>query len=54
MSLPGSGFESDTNYVTIFSVDGTAQCLPQTEKSVIADAVIHWLITLLGLKQEND
>ena len=51
VSLPGSGFESDTNYVTIFSVDGTAQCLPQTEKSVIAETVIHWLISLLGLKE---
>ncbi len=53
VSLPGSGFESDTNYVTIFSVDGTAQCLPQTEKSVIAETVIHWLISLLGLEAKK-
>ncbi len=51
VSLPDSGFESDTNYVTIFTVDGTAQCLPKTEKSAIAETVIHWLIVLLGLKE---
>jgi phosphopantothenoylcysteine decarboxylase/phosphopantothenate--cysteine ligase len=45
---PGSGFESDTNRVTIFSAGGAAESLPQMDKSGVAEAVVERLIGLLG------
>jgi phosphopantothenoylcysteine decarboxylase / phosphopantothenate---cysteine ligase len=44
---PGSGFESETNQVTIISAGGSAEALPMMEKSLVAEAVIERVIGLL-------
>jgi phosphopantothenoylcysteine decarboxylase/phosphopantothenate--cysteine ligase len=44
---PGTGFESDTNRVTIISADGAAQNLPEMDKYLVAEAVIERVIGLL-------
>lgn len=43
----GSGFESDTNRVMIFSADGSSQSLPLMYKYLVAEAVIERVIALL-------
>jgi phosphopantothenoylcysteine decarboxylase/phosphopantothenate--cysteine ligase len=43
---PDSGFESDTNRVTILSADGSAQSLPLMDKYAVAEAVIERLTSL--------
>ena len=50
VGAPASGFESDTNRVTLISADGSAQALPLMEKAAVAEAVIARLIDLLGIK----
>jgi phosphopantothenoylcysteine decarboxylase/phosphopantothenate--cysteine ligase len=47
---PASGFESDTNRVTIFAADGSPRSLPMMDKYRVAEAIIEWLIALLGIK----
>jgi phosphopantothenoylcysteine decarboxylase/phosphopantothenate--cysteine ligase len=47
---PGSGFESETNQVTLISADGSAEALPMMDKSLVAEAVIGRLIGLLKEK----
>jgi phosphopantothenoylcysteine decarboxylase/phosphopantothenate--cysteine ligase len=42
-----SGFETETNRVTIFSTDGSAEALPLMEKSQVAEAIIGKIIGLL-------
>jgi phosphopantothenoylcysteine decarboxylase/phosphopantothenate--cysteine ligase len=42
-----SGFETDTNRVTIFSADGSAEALPLMEKSLVAEKIVDRLIALL-------
>ena len=44
---PASGFESDTNRVTIFAADGSSYNLPMMDKYRVAEAVIERLIALL-------
>jgi phosphopantothenoylcysteine decarboxylase / phosphopantothenate---cysteine ligase len=44
---PASGFESDTNRVTIFAADGSSHNLPMMDKYRVAEAVIERLIALL-------
>jgi phosphopantothenoylcysteine decarboxylase/phosphopantothenate--cysteine ligase len=53
VGAPGSGFESDTNEVTLFSADGSSQNLPPMEKSLVAEAVIDRLIALLPEAQKK-
>jgi len=50
VGAPGSGFESDTNQVTLISADGSSQRLPLMDKTRVAEAVIDRLIALLGIK----
>jgi phosphopantothenoylcysteine decarboxylase/phosphopantothenate--cysteine ligase len=47
VGAPGSGFESDTNQVTLVSADGSSQRLPLMDKYRVAEAVIERLIALL-------
>jgi phosphopantothenoylcysteine decarboxylase/phosphopantothenate--cysteine ligase len=47
---PASGFESDTNRVTIFAADGSPRSLPMMDKYRVAEAIIERLIALLGIK----
>ncbi|MGB7539291.1 MAG: bifunctional phosphopantothenoylcysteine decarboxylase/phosphopantothenate--cysteine ligase CoaBC [Anaerolineales bacterium] len=42
-----SGFETETNRVTLFSTDDPAESLPLMEKSIVAEAVIGRLAALL-------
>jgi phosphopantothenoylcysteine decarboxylase/phosphopantothenate--cysteine ligase len=53
VGAPGSGFESDTNQVTLLSADGSVQRLPQMDKNLVAEAVIERLIALLGTKEKE-
>ncbi|MBN2084930.1 MAG: bifunctional phosphopantothenoylcysteine decarboxylase/phosphopantothenate--cysteine ligase CoaBC [Anaerolineales bacterium] len=39
-----SGFETETNRVTLFSADGSAEALPLMEKSQVAEAIIERVI----------
>ena len=43
-----SGFETETNRVTLISADGSAEALPMMDKSLVAEAVITRVIGLLG------
>ncbi|HEY5118286.1 MAG TPA: bifunctional phosphopantothenoylcysteine decarboxylase/phosphopantothenate--cysteine ligase CoaBC [Anaerolineales bacterium] len=47
---PESGFESDTNRVTILAADGSSFSLPMMDKYRVAEAVIERLTALLGIK----
>jgi phosphopantothenoylcysteine decarboxylase/phosphopantothenate--cysteine ligase len=47
VGAPGSGFESDTNQVTLLTADGSSQRLPLMDKYRVAEAVIERLIALL-------
>jgi phosphopantothenoylcysteine decarboxylase/phosphopantothenate--cysteine ligase len=44
----GSGFEADTNRVTLFSAGGSAEELPLMEKYQVAEAVVDRVVGLLG------
>lgn len=48
VSEPGSGFESDTNRVTIFHADGRVEELPLLPKLEVAHRVLDRLVELLG------
>jgi phosphopantothenoylcysteine decarboxylase / phosphopantothenate---cysteine ligase len=50
VARPDSGFEADTNRVTILGADGTAQELPLLEKAAVAEAIIERVIALLAGK----
>ncbi len=43
-----SGFETETNRVTLIQADGSAEALPLMDKSLVAEAVIERVIGLLG------
>ena len=45
---PDSGFETDTNRVTILSADGAVQSLPLMDKNGVAEAVLDRLIAMLA------
>jgi phosphopantothenoylcysteine decarboxylase/phosphopantothenate--cysteine ligase len=53
IGAPGSGFESDTNQITILSADGSSQRLPLMDKYQVAEAVIERLIALLAQAEEK-
>ncbi len=44
VSLPGAGFDGDTNRVTVFDADGEVVSLPQMSKREVADR----LVALIG------
>jgi phosphopantothenoylcysteine decarboxylase/phosphopantothenate--cysteine ligase len=44
---PETGFETDTNRVTIFSADGTSETLPLMDKYRIAEKIVERLTAIL-------
>jgi len=48
ISLPGSGFGSDTNKVTIISVDGKETPLPQLPKREVAERILNRIEEMLA------
>ncbi len=53
VSAPGVGFAHDTNAVTIFGSDGSAQVVPLTSKDAIARAVLDAVIDRLPTESKN-
>ena len=47
VSMPGAGFDQDTNAVTILAVDGTSREIPLVSKREVADAVLDTVVGLL-------
>lgn len=45
---PGSGFEADTNRVTLFHASGQVEPLPLLPKTAVAHAILDRLVQLLG------
>ncbi len=48
VSAPGTGFDHETNEVTIFGADGTSVPIALTSKDAVADAVLTRVCELLG------
>jgi phosphopantothenoylcysteine decarboxylase/phosphopantothenate--cysteine ligase len=46
VSAPGTGFEHDTNAVTILGVDGVVQNVPLADKRVVAGAVLDAIVAV--------
>lgn len=53
ISAPGVGFAHDTNAVTIFGSDGSAQVVPLSSKDAIARAVVAAVIDRLPSESKN-
>ncbi len=53
VSAPGVGFAHDTNEVTIFGSDGSAQVVPLSSKDAIARAVLAAVIDRLPSESQN-
>ncbi len=53
VSAPGVGFAHDTNAVTIFGSDGSAQVVPLSSKDAIARAVLAAVIDRLPSESQN-
>jgi phosphopantothenoylcysteine decarboxylase / phosphopantothenate---cysteine ligase len=47
---PESGFESDTNHVTLFFQDGTRENIPVMDKLAIANIILDRIVERLGLR----
>ena len=54
VSAPGVGFAHDTNAVTILTSDGSVQEIPLTDKTAIAEAVLHAAIARLPGTESTD
>jgi phosphopantothenoylcysteine decarboxylase/phosphopantothenate--cysteine ligase len=50
IGAPGSGFESDTNQVTLFFGDGTQEVLPAMDKLAIAHIILDRVADRLGTR----
>lgn len=48
-----SGFETETNRVTLLAADGSAEALPLMDKSLVAEAVIERVIALMTKEPGN-
>ena len=48
--VAGSGFESDTNEVTLVGPDGAAEVLPSMDKDTVADTVLDRVASLLSAR----
>ena len=53
VSAPGVGFAHDTNAVTIFGSDGSAQVVPLSSKDAIARAVLAAVVDRLPSESQN-
>ncbi|MDI3257161.1 MAG: bifunctional phosphopantothenoylcysteine decarboxylase/phosphopantothenate--cysteine ligase CoaBC [Kyrpidia sp.] len=54
VSMPGAGFGTDTNVVTIYGRDGTARALPPMSKREVADCLLDVVVRARGgVKQES-
>lgn len=47
ISAPDSGFEVDTNRVTLISADGTVEALPLLSKEEVAERVLDWVVAMM-------
>ncbi|MEJ2475196.1 MAG: phosphopantothenoylcysteine decarboxylase, partial [Desulfobacterales bacterium] len=47
---PASGFESDTNHVTLFFQDGTRETIPVMDKLAIAHIILDRIVERAGLR----
>jgi phosphopantothenoylcysteine decarboxylase/phosphopantothenate--cysteine ligase len=50
VSAPGTGFDHDTNEVTIFGADGQVTAVPMAAKAVVADAILDRVCGLLAAR----
>ncbi len=50
LTLPGVGFDHDTNQVTLLFPDGRSQQIPMEEKTKIADSILNEVVHLLRQK----
>ena len=53
VSAPNTGFEHDTNAVTILGVDGIVQNVPLADKRVVAGAVLDAVVALRRRKPKR-
>jgi phosphopantothenoylcysteine decarboxylase/phosphopantothenate--cysteine ligase len=54
VTVPGSGFGTDTNKVTLIFKDGHLEDLPLMSKREIADKILDYLVEKLGLRPTDD
>jgi phosphopantothenoylcysteine decarboxylase/phosphopantothenate--cysteine ligase len=47
VSVPGAGFDHDTNAVTILAVDGSSRQVPLASKREVADAILDIVVDRL-------
>ncbi len=48
VDLPGSGFQSNTNTVTLFYKDGTMESLPRMDKEAVAQLLLDRIVTKMS------
>lgn len=53
VSAPGTGFRHDTNAVTIFRADSSAEVVPLADKRTIAAAVLDHVVSLRGAAERT-
>jgi phosphopantothenoylcysteine decarboxylase/phosphopantothenate--cysteine ligase len=53
VGAPRTGFQHDTNAVTMFSVGGEPVSVPLSDKRTIAEAVIDEVVTMLTTRRES-
>lgn len=53
VTLPGAGFDADTNVVTLVGADGKIEELPQLPKREVADRILDRVVTLVGRMQNE-
>ena len=49
-NVPGAGFESETNQVTLIGADGRPEALPTMDKDAVAEVVLDRVEALLGAR----
>jgi phosphopantothenoylcysteine decarboxylase/phosphopantothenate--cysteine ligase len=48
---PGTGFDADTNVVTLVGADGKAEALPQLSKREVADRILDRIVALIAQRR---
>ncbi len=53
VTLPGAGFDTDTNQVEIFTRDGRHVAVPLSPKTLVAERIIDEVVALLGRRDSR-
>jgi phosphopantothenoylcysteine decarboxylase/phosphopantothenate--cysteine ligase len=54
VSAPGTGFRHDTNAVTIFMADSSAEVVPLADKHTIASAVLDHVVSIRAAAERTN